>query len=319
MTYPEVLAAARGCIGPYCKACPVCNGLACKNTVPGPGAKGLGTGAIRNYQKWQELCVNMDTICENKPVDTSFALFGQTVDLPVFAAPVGAMQLHYGDKYDDLAYNDILVAACAQAGIAAFTGDGTNPAVMEAAACLPDGVDFIGCHPMAGKEVSGIGNAEGTLFRNTHFIVTPGPKATAEHLALLHRMAEHCRFGDVIETTPERHDEMIAYTSQLMHVIAVSVCDNDELFSCKGFEGGSFRDCTRVAALDAAMWTQLFTFNAPALAKVVGTLENRMRQYREAIEAGDQDALRAMLAQASDRKKQINLERARGDDVRPGF
>ena len=67
------------------------------------------------------------------------------------------------------------------------------------------------------------------------------------------------------------------------------------------------------------MWTQLFTFNAPALAKVVGTLENRMRQYREAIEAGDQDALRAMLAQASDRKKQINLERARGDDVRPGF
>ena len=76
----------------------------------------------------------MDTICENKPVDTSFELFGHKVALPVFAAPVGAMQLHYGDKYDDLAYNDILVTACAQAGIAAFTGDGTNPAVMEAAA-----------------------------------------------------------------------------------------------------------------------------------------------------------------------------------------
>ena len=134
MTYQEALANARTCMGPYCKACPVCNGLACRNTVPGPGAKGIGTGAIRNYQKWQELCVNMDTICENKPVDTSFELFGHRVDLPVFAAPVGAMQLHYGDKYDDLQYNDILVAACAQAGIAAFTGDGTNPAVMEAAA-----------------------------------------------------------------------------------------------------------------------------------------------------------------------------------------
>ena len=121
-------------MGPYCKSCPTCNGLACKNTVPGPGAKGIGTGFIRNYQKWQELCVNMDTICENKPVDTSFELFGHKVALPVFAAPVGAMQLHYGDKYDDLAYNDILVTACAQAGIAAFTGDGTNPAVMEAAA-----------------------------------------------------------------------------------------------------------------------------------------------------------------------------------------
>ena len=134
MTYQEVLANARTCMGPYCKSCPTCNGLACRNTIPGPGAKGIGTGFIRNYQKWQELCVNMDTICENKPVDTSFELFGQKVDIPVFAAPVGAMTLHYGDKYNDLQYNDILVSACAEAGIAAFTGDGTNPAVMEAAA-----------------------------------------------------------------------------------------------------------------------------------------------------------------------------------------
>ena len=134
MTYQEVLEQARGAMGPYCKACPVCNGLACRNTVPGPGAKGIGTGFIRNYQKWQELCVNMDTICENKPVDTSYDFFGKKVVLPVFAAPVGAMQLHYGDKYDDLTYNDILVTACAAAGIAAFTGDGINPAVMEGAA-----------------------------------------------------------------------------------------------------------------------------------------------------------------------------------------
>ena len=134
MTYQEVLQQARGNMGPYCKACPVCNGQACKNSVPGPGAKGSGTGAIRNYQKWQELCVNMDTICENKSVDTTAHLFGKEFVLPVFAAPVGAMQLHYGDKYTDLEYNDILVSACADAGIAAFTGDGTNPAVIEAAA-----------------------------------------------------------------------------------------------------------------------------------------------------------------------------------------
>ena len=134
MTYQEILQQARGNMGPYCKACPVCNGLACKNAVPGPGAKGIGTGAIRNYQKWQELCVNMDTICENKNVDTSVTLFGHELVLPVFAAPVGALQLHYGDKYTDLEYNDILVSACAKAGIAAFTGDGTNPAVIQATA-----------------------------------------------------------------------------------------------------------------------------------------------------------------------------------------
>jgi len=133
MTYQEVLTVARTSMGPYCKSCPTCNGIACKNSIPGPGAKGIGTGFIRNYQKWQEVCVNMDTICENKPVDTSFELFGQKTDIPVFAAPVGAMQMHYGDKYDDLAYNDILVSACAEAGIAAFTGDGMNAAVMEGA------------------------------------------------------------------------------------------------------------------------------------------------------------------------------------------
>ena len=134
MEYNQILENARTCMGPYCHACPVCNGKTCKNTVPGPGAKGIGTGFIRNYEKWQEICVLMDTICENKPADTTFDFFGKKIALPVLAAPVGAMQLHYGDKYNDLAYNDLLVAACRDAGILAFTGDGTNPAVVEGAA-----------------------------------------------------------------------------------------------------------------------------------------------------------------------------------------
>ena len=133
MTYQEILDHSRTQIGPYCKSCKICNGLTCKNTIPGPGAKGLGTGFIRNYQKWQELCVNMDTICENSPADTTFDFFGHRLALPVMAGPVGAMQLHYGDRYNDMEYNDLLVAACAKAGILAFTGDGTNPAVMEGA------------------------------------------------------------------------------------------------------------------------------------------------------------------------------------------
>lgn len=134
MTYQEILETARTCSGPYCKACPVCNGRACKNTMPGPGAKGSGTVAIRNYEAWQDVCLNMDTICVNGPVDTRFTLFGQTYDLPVFAGPVGAVKLHYGEKFTDQEYNDILVPACAKAGIAAFTGDGTDPGVFAAAA-----------------------------------------------------------------------------------------------------------------------------------------------------------------------------------------
>jgi len=134
MNYSDVLKEARTCMGDYCKACNVCNGMACKNQMPGPGAKGVGDTAIRNYQKWQEIRINMDTIHENRPVDTSLELFGKKFKYPFFAGPVGAVNLHYGNKYDDLAYNNILVDACAKAGIAAFTGDGTNGAVMEAAA-----------------------------------------------------------------------------------------------------------------------------------------------------------------------------------------
>lgn len=134
MTYQEALESARGEVGPHCRVCPVCNGLGCKNTVPGPGAKGLGTGFIRNYQKWQEITLNMDTICENRPVELTASLFGRSFALPVFAGPVGALKLHYGEKHDDLSYNNILVPAAAEAGIAAFTGDGTDPAVFAGAA-----------------------------------------------------------------------------------------------------------------------------------------------------------------------------------------
>ncbi len=132
MTYQEIAEKARGQMG-LCKACPVCDGKACRGTIPGPGAKGVGDCAIRNYAAWQAVRVNMDTLCEPGTQDTSCTLLGHTFKVPVFAGPVGAVQMHYGDKYDDLAYNDILVPACRDAGILAFTGDGTNPAVMEAA------------------------------------------------------------------------------------------------------------------------------------------------------------------------------------------
>ncbi|BCN31895.1 alpha-hydroxy-acid oxidizing protein [Anaeromicropila herbilytica] len=133
MIYSEILEIARTCIGDYCKACHECNGKVCKNQIPGPGAKGIGDVAIRNYDKWKEIRIHMDTLVENKAVDTSVQLFEQRFKYPIFAGPVGAVNLHYGDKYDDMSYNNILVSSCVKHGILAFTGDGTNPEVMKAA------------------------------------------------------------------------------------------------------------------------------------------------------------------------------------------
>lgn len=123
MTYEEVRAAARGHMGP-CYVCPVCDGKACGNTIPGPGAKGSGKVANRNYEAWQQILVNLDTICQERNVDTTFSLFGQKYAYPIFAAPIGAVQNHFGQEMTEEVYVDRLVKGCSDAGIAAFTGDG---------------------------------------------------------------------------------------------------------------------------------------------------------------------------------------------------
>ena len=185
---------------------------------------------------------------------------------------------------------------------------GIKTAILEAAQILPPEVDFIGCHPMAGKETSGIFHADPELFRGAHFILTPQKGNTPEHLGLMERIAAHLGCRDVVKTTPERHDAIIAYTSQVMHILAVAVCDDPDLFQCRGFEGGSFRDCTRVAALDVPLWTELFSMNAPALTRVLRTLEDNLRTYREVLEAGDPAALARKLERSAARKRQMNLE-----------
>ena len=130
MKVEQILQKSRENMNDLCKSCPVCNGKACRNTIPGPGAKGSGTVAIRNYDAWKNIHLVMDTICENTPVSTQTDLFGHTFRLPVFAGPVGAVSMHYGDAYVDQTYNKVLVKACKDAGIMAFTGDGMDDQIM---------------------------------------------------------------------------------------------------------------------------------------------------------------------------------------------
>lgn len=124
MDYNEILKNARESMGGLCIACPVCNGIACRTRIPGPGGKGSGSAYLRNFDKLQEVKINMDTIFHGEKVDTSIELFGRTFDLPVFAAPLGATTLHYGDKLSEREYMQTLFEGCAEAGITAFGGDG---------------------------------------------------------------------------------------------------------------------------------------------------------------------------------------------------
>lgn len=184
---------------------------------------------------------------------------------------------------------------------------GIKTAIMKAAQVLPPQVDFIGCHPMAGTEFSGIEHSFPELFQRCHFILTPRAESAPAHVALMERIADYIGAADVVQTTPERHDQIIAYTSQLMHIIALSVCDDAELFQCKGFEGGSFRDCTRVAALDVPLWKELMTLNADALTQVIIRLEENIHAYRVALEHHDVERVTAKLEYSSNRKRRMNL------------
>lgn len=196
---------------------------------------------------------------------------------------------------------------------------GIKGAILEGAKVLPSTVSFVGGHPMAGTEFSGIQHALVNMFQGAHYILTPNGQSSPDHIALMERIARHIGCADVVKTTPEQHDAIIAYTSQMMHVIAVSVCDDEELFQYQGFEGDSFRSCTRVAALDVPLWTQLFSMNAPALCAALEQLEEHLRQYRQAIQAGDPAALADKLSYSSARKRKMNrLEEARGAVGRDG-
>ena len=157
-------------------------------------------------------------------------------------ADVVALALHPQGIVDFLArYRDAF-----KPGALVWDVCGVKTAILEAAQVLPGTVDFIGCHPMAGTEFSGVEHAFAEMFRDSHFLLVPRDDSRPEHIALLERLAAYIGCKDVCRTTAQAHDALIAYTSQMMHLIAVSVCDDPELFQCRGFEGSSFRGCTRV-------------------------------------------------------------------------
>lgn len=136
MTYAELAKAARGKMGPVCKACPVCNGRACGSAIPGPGAKGTGTVAVRNFEAWQHWRLAMDTIFGQEDASTETELFGRTFAMPIMVGPLGDVRRHYGDAYDDLTYNEAALMAAHDAGTLAWTGDGLRAEVHENACAL---------------------------------------------------------------------------------------------------------------------------------------------------------------------------------------
>jgi len=159
-------------------------------------------------------------------------------------------------------------------------------------------IHYVGTHPMAGKEHSGFEFSDKDLFNNANFIVTPIDKTNANALEIVITLAKQIGFGQIIETNPFEHDNIIAYTSQLAHIVSSAYVKSPTLLKEKGFSGGSFQDMTRIATLNEDMWTNLFLLNRDSLVFEIDTLTNNLSRYRDAISENNSDKLKELLRES---------------------
>ena len=154
---------------------------------------------------------------------------------------------------------------------------------------------YVGIHPMAGKETSGIASATPDLFKKANLVITHAPQTREEDVCEIKEYAAAMEFGKIVECTAEEHDKKIALTSQLAHIVSNAYVKSPEVRHCDGFTGGSFQDMTRIAGVDEKMWTQLYMENRPyILAELEGLIEN-LSVYRDALKNNDAEGLSEAL------------------------
>ncbi|NLK40157.1 MAG: prephenate dehydrogenase [Clostridiales bacterium] len=165
------------------------------------------------------------------------------------------------------------------------------------------GFHFIGGHPMAGLERSGYDNSTAELFSGASMILCPDPSAENTPLEKLTALCHACRFAAVTISTAEKHDELIAYTSQLAHIVSSAYIKSPLSVQHHGFSAGSFKDMTRVAFLNEEMWTELMIENRDYLKPALDALITRLSQYRDALSGADTRALFALLREGKEIKQ----------------
>lgn len=166
-----------------------------------------------------------------------------------------------------------------------------------------NGLRYVGIHPMAGKEFGGYYNSTADLFVKANFIVAPFSDSTPDDVQLLKNLAAEVGAGKIVETSPENHDKMIAYTSQLAHIVSSAYVKSPELGLECGFSGGSFQDMTRIATMNENMWTDLFMQNREHLQYELDLLIQNLNKYADALRNADAEKMRSLIAEGRELKE----------------
>ena len=178
---------------------------------------------------------------------------------------------------------------------------GVKEALEDVVCSRPRVYRYVGMHPMAGKETSGVRSATSVLFLGANFVITTCAETDPVALGVVRGLASDLGVGRILECGAALHDRMIALTSQLAHVVANAYVTSSLAADCKGFTGGSFQDMSRVAPVDEAMWAELFCINSACLVSEIDRLSERLQAFREAIAQGDEEAIRALMREGKAR------------------
>ncbi len=170
-----------------------------------------------------------------------------------------------------------------------------GPVVYKVQAMLRPALEFVGAHPMAGREVYGVRNADCSIFQGANYIVTPTESNTPAAVEATEELGRLLGFARISRLSPERHDEMIGFLSQLTHCIAVALMTCRDVEHLSAYTGDSFRDLTRIARINDEMWSELFLLNRDKLLEQIDLFEAQMQTLRKAIAQGDSELLRSLM------------------------
>ena len=165
----------------------------------------------------------------------------------------------------------------------------------------PD-VEFISAHPMAGRERSGVQFSDPAVFKGANYIITPTERNSEEAIALCRRLGEELGFARISVLSPEEHDGMIAFLSQLTHCIAVTLMTCNESEGLERYTGDSFRDLTRIAKINDAMWSELFLMNKDALLSEMDAFIGEFERLKAMLISGDREGMREMMRRSTERR-----------------
>lgn len=260
----------------------------------------IGKGLIGGSFEKASLRAGYDAVILHHGDDTGF----EDADLIMVCLPPHAIVTWIKKHSDAFKNGAVVVDIC-----------GTKRTIMdEMGAVSQNGWSFVGGHPMAGREVAGYANSLATLFEGASMILTPFENTSPELLESLKKYFAKIGFVETVVTTAARHDDMIAFTSQLCHVIATTYARDKRVKDAPGFSAGSYANMTRIATQNASDWSSLYADNRDALVNVLDGFIERFRELRNAIAECDSDSVKRQIEEGSRAKLQELQERARGDE-----